>query len=83
MFNLPYKRLSIVGSAMVFMTLLVLFINCENPIGLGSMVNTETPVISMPDDSDNAPGAFLQGSGNRILLEVEQPFGLSEVFMTV
>jgi hypothetical protein len=58
------------------------FITCENPIGLGSKVNTEKPVIRNAGD-ENKPGDFIQGDGNRIWLEVEQKFGIAEVYMEV
>ena len=60
-----------------------LFFACNNPLGLGDKVNTEKPVINIPDDSETAPGAFLTGEDNLILLDVKQPYGLSEVYMTV
>jgi len=60
-----------------------LFFNtCINPIGLGHKVNTTKPDISI-DDPDSKPGAFLQGSDNTIVLDVEQEFGLREVYITL
>jgi len=64
---------------------LICFTTCDvlGTIGMGNMVNTEKPAISMPDDSGNAPGSFMRGNLNCIELSVEQPFGISEVYMTV
>jgi len=70
----------------VFLMLLLsvlIFTTCDNSIGLGPKVNTEKPVIKTPDDADNKPGAFLQGSGNKIYLDVEQEFGIARVYMEV
>jgi large repetitive protein len=58
------------------------FTTCENPVGLGMKVNTEKPVIRNAADGDQ-PGAFIQGDSNRIWLEVEQEFGIDDVFMEV
>jgi hypothetical protein len=58
------------------------FTACENPIGLGSKINTEKPVIRNAGE-ENQPGSFIQGDGNRIWLEVEQKFGVAEVYMEV
>jgi hypothetical protein len=58
------------------------FTTCESPIGLGTKVNTEKPIIRNAGD-DNQPGAFLSGDDNRIWLEVEQEYGIAKVFMEV
>jgi len=70
----------------VFLLLLLsvsIFTTCDNPIGLGTRVNTDKPVIRTPEDGDNLPGSFLQGEENIIWLEVEQEFGISRVYMEV
>jgi len=54
---------------------------CE--LSLGPQVNTERPIIGVPDGADNSPGSFISGSDNRMEIEVEQPFGLDSVYMTV
>ena len=58
-----------------------LLIACDNPVGLGSKVNTKVPVISIPDEGVSRPGSFLQGANNIIYLDVEQEFGIDEVYM--
>jgi len=68
--------------SLLFLSVLI-FTTCDNSIGLGPKVNTEKPVIKTPDDAENGPGSFLQGSGNRIYLEVEQEFGIAKVYMEV
>lgn len=69
---------------------------CENMVGLGNMVNTEKPSIGTEGD-DSRPGAFLQShkcdencddpclliGKNQIVLDVEQKFGIKEVYMNV
>jgi len=65
-------------------TLTVLFTTCEQPISLGTKVNTEKPVISMPEGSETTPGVYLKSNTiNVIELDVQQEFGLKEVFMDV
>jgi len=75
----------------VFLLLFVsilLFSTCDNPIGLGTKVNTEKPVIKT-SGNENKPGAFFQGNGdneensNRIWLDIEQEFGIDDVYMEV
>ena len=56
------------------------FTACD--IGLGEIVNTSKPTIAIPDDGI-APGAFLEGDHNLIELDVQQPYGMSEVYMIV
>ena len=56
------------------------FSSCE--VGLGPRVNTERPVISIPDEGVSQPGSFLAGGSNIIYLNVEQEFGLQTVYMT-
>jgi len=73
------KKLSILLTVLVFLTFSI-YTACE--IGLGEMVNTEKPVISMPSDS-LSPGAFIQGNSNCIELQVDQPFGIDRVYMNV
>jgi len=70
----------------VFLLLLLsvlILTTCDNPIGLGTRVNTDKPVIRTPEDGDNLPGSFLQGEENIIWLEVEQEFGISRVYMEI
>ncbi|MCL2478112.1 MAG: hypothetical protein FWF22_01320, partial [Treponema sp.] len=68
-----------------FLALFFLIESCENPIGLGSKVNTEYPVIAIPNDpyGISQPGSYLHGSGNLVFLDVQQEFGLDSVFMTI
>jgi hypothetical protein len=94
MSKLTGKKLTLVFG--VFLLITLMFTTCQDPVGLGTLVNTEKPSIGTSGD-DSAPGTFLQGhrctddcpdpceleGKNRIMLEVEQPFGLEEVFMTV
>jgi len=61
---------------------LLLVTACDMPIGLGSRVNTTVPRIT-PGPGDNQPGAFLRGDRNLVKLDVQQPFGLSSVFMDI
>ena len=61
---------------------LLLVTACDMPIGLGSRVNTTVPRIT-PGPGDNQPGAFLRGDRNLIKLDIQQPFGLSSVFMDI
>ena len=73
-------RLKSVMTGVILIVISALFAACD--IGLGPMVNTEIPVISIPKDGKE-PGTSLQGSDNRIELNVEQPFGLETVFMVI
>ena len=63
----------------------VIFFACNNPVGLGGRVNTEVPVINIPDDPDGVsnPGSYLEGDDNIIYLEVIQEFGIDSVMMSV
>jgi len=68
--------------------LLPLITTCETPLSLGGKINTEVPVIRIPDaDGRSQPGSFLAGDGqdgeNRIWLEVKQDFGIDYVYMTI
>jgi len=69
---------------LVFLALAVLFSACD--VGLGQMVNTKVPVISMPEE-DSEPGSYLTtGDGNgthRIWLDVQQDFGVGDVWFYV
>ena|GEM_PF-1893905 len=62
-----------------------LFASCDH-VGLGSIVNTYVPTITL-DDGEAEPGSFLSGDGsngkNRIVLNVEQPFGMDYVYILV
>ena len=60
---------------------LVLMTTCNNPLSLGSKVNTEKPIINNPDDG-NKPGSYLQGDDNVVYFDVQQEFGISSVYMT-
>jgi len=73
---------SIIKASLLFLMSILIFTACDNPIGLGTKVNTEKPVIRTSGD-ENRPGDFIQGDGNRIWLDVEQEFGIAEVFMEV
>ena len=68
------------AGVLTLLTFTVIFTACE--IGLGDIVNTERPIIAMPEDG-NAPGSFMKGSQNCLELSVEQPFGIDNVYMTV
>ncbi|MCL2067463.1 MAG: hypothetical protein FWG99_08365 [Treponema sp.] len=58
---------------------------CDSPLSLGGKINTEVPKIRIPADPDgrSQPGSFLEGEENRILLDIEQEFGIDYVFMTI
>ena len=61
-----------------------IFAACDAPIGLGSMINTEKPKISLPNESPTSAGSFLKGNDiNTIELNVEQPFGMDIVYMLI
>jgi len=81
MFNLLKKQT--LFTILVILSLALFFAGCENLIGLGKMVNTDIPVISIPGEGENQPGSFLSGDENQIELSVEQPFGLDSVYMTI
>jgi len=71
-------------SRLLILTVLIVLTTCDMPIGLGEMVNTEQPKIGLPGGLNSGPGTFLQGNSiNTIEIQVDQPFGLSEVFMMV
>ena len=53
-----------------------LFSSCE--IGLGPRLNTEKPVISIPEES--RPGSFIDNDNNTIYVDVEQEFGVQDVW---
>jgi len=58
-----------------------LFLTCD--VGLGPLVNTEKPVVSMPD-KNTAPGSFLKGNSNCIELKIDQPTAdIAKVYMDV
>ena len=73
-----FKRLLM---AILFLPAVNLFFACDTPVGLGSVVNTEKPVIKIPDAGVSRPGSFLHGGINIIYLEVEQKFGIQAVYM--
>jgi len=73
------RKISII---IIFLILGGFLSTCDMPIGLGEKVNTEKPVISMPENN-NSPGSFLFGTLNCIELQVEQPFGVNQVYMTI
>ena len=52
------------------------------PVGLGHRINTDVPTIDIPEGSVR-PGDFLQGSENRVVLDVQQQFGLRKVYMKI
>ena len=74
---------SVIKVFLVLSMSVLIFTTCDNSIGLGPKVNTEKPVIKTPEDEKNGPGSFLQGTDNRIYLEVEQEFGIAKVYMEV
>ncbi|MCL2765728.1 MAG: hypothetical protein FWD40_10700 [Treponema sp.] len=74
------KRLLMAGAVLLLAFSMIILAACD--VGLGSRVNTEQPKIGM-GDGDNVPGSFLQGEDNRIWLDVQQEFGLTDVYMTV
>ena len=61
------------------------FSTCDNGVvSFGPQVNTQVPVISTPkEEMGSGPGAFLRGNNNIVFINVEQPFGLNSVFMTL
>ena len=63
-----------------------IFITCE--IGLGKNVNVDTPVIKIPKDPGgvSAPGSFLSGKENIILLDAFMPsqsFKINSLYLTM
>ena len=74
---------SIIKASLLILLSILLFTTCDNSVSLGSKVNTEKPVIKTPEDAENKPGDFLQGSSNEIWLDVVQEFGIASVFMEV
>ncbi|MCL2804592.1 MAG: hypothetical protein FWD26_01460 [Treponema sp.] len=67
----------------LILVFLIVFAACE--VGLGSMVNTDKPQISIPDDNNGgySPGSFIKGDNIIMSVNVVQPFGMREVFMTI
>ena len=63
------------------LTIIMLFTACD--IGLGQIVNTEKPVINTAGDTP--PGSYLQGTNNKIPLDVSNKLGFKivEVWMDV
>ena len=62
------------------------FSACE--IGLGVKINTETPIIGIPDDPEgvSSPGSFLSGSENIVYIDAFQNapgFKINSVFLTL
>jgi len=74
---------SFIRGILLSLALVFVFTTCENPVGLGTKVNTEKPVIKTPDDAERKPGDFLHGIDNKIWLEVEQEFGIDHVYIEV
>ncbi|MCL2805119.1 MAG: hypothetical protein FWD26_04190 [Treponema sp.] len=66
---------------LLLLAISVLFIACDL-IGLGTVVNTDIPVINNSDEGAR-PGDFLSGPSNIIWLEVIQDFGVDFVFMEI
>ncbi|MCL2229467.1 MAG: hypothetical protein FWC01_00055 [Treponema sp.] len=83
MFKLTKNRVILFAGAPIFAVMAVLMLAaCD--VGLGMRVNTDRPIIGMPEDEGAAaPGAFLFGNSNTIILDIEQPFGIDEVFMDI
>ena len=80
------RNLIRIGALAFCFLAVALFISCENPIGLGTRVNTEVPVIGVPNTGstdDIKPGSFLHGSSNTLSFEVTQEYGLDTVMVTV
>jgi len=94
MFNLRQGKNVLFLGLFVLMAFSVLFTTCD--VGLGNRVNTDRPVIGT-GDGDSSPGSFLQShkctgscpsnceleGKNRLIMDVQQPFGLEEVYMLV
>ena len=76
------KKLYFVFAIIFFV---VFFSMCDNGVvSFGPQVNTQVPVISTPEEEKGSgPGAFLRGNNNIVFINVEQPFGLNSVFMTL
>ena len=66
---------------------LLAMIACDMPVGLGSRINTDVPVIRVPGPRDGIrqPGDFLNYRTNIVLLDIGQPqgFPIESAFMTV
>jgi len=76
----------------IFVCLIFIFVliisSCDNIVGLGSKVNTETPVIKIPDDPGgvSAPGSFLSGSKNIIYMDASinmEGFNIKYLYLTI
>ncbi|MCL2880611.1 MAG: hypothetical protein FWF29_10220, partial [Treponema sp.] len=65
-----------------FFSAVCLLTACDIPVALGSLVNTDVPVIKNAPGG-NQPGSYLFGSTNLINLDVQQKFGIDSVFMTI
>jgi hypothetical protein len=70
------------GGILLTLALVLVFTTCD--IGLGKLVNTEKPIIGNAGDN-NQPGAFMQGGGNKIELDVENKLGfkIETVYMEI
>ena len=69
-------------------SVLLLIFACDNSIGLGSKINTEVPVIKMPDDPNgtSSPGSFLSGNKNIIYFDAfidAQGFNIKALYITL
>lgn len=74
-----------IGKYSLFLTAaacLLMMTACDTPVSFGARVNTEVPVIKTPDEG-KIPGSFLNGAQNIIFLEVEQEYGIDDVYMTI
>jgi len=72
---------------LVFAFILIIS-SCDNIVGLGSKVNTDVPVIKIPEDPDgvSSPGSFLAGNNNIIFLNASintQGFIIKHLYLTL
>ena len=67
--------------ALIFSAIFLLT-TCDQPVGLGSLVNMDFPVINNRAEGVQ-PGDYLSGNSNMVYLEIIQKFGIGYVFMTI
>ncbi|MCL2210502.1 MAG: hypothetical protein FWB95_01110, partial [Treponema sp.] len=75
------KTLFTVLGGLVLISAILTLSTCD--LALGDMVNTTRPIITAPEDSETTPGDYIAGENTRIELDVQQPFGLAEVYMEI
>jgi len=59
----------------------IIFTACESPVGLGAVVDTSAPVISIRKDYGTGPGSFLSGEAT-LYIDVTDDNGIQSVLVT-